>query len=358
MKQKQFIRNAAFYMALAIPFALIIAGTGCVQQEAAVTSTGMTDKPEAPTQTEDIWAFLPDVVATVGDKKITKEEFVKEALKVLRIPPGQSIPSEYLKQMTPKIAQEMVDKEILLMLAEKAGVKPSSEMVFVEFDAMYASMPVKDKGIFDARLKEQGSSFEQYKKKIGNDPNAQQGIAIDKYLKNNILDKISVSDSDIENFYKEKSEMFKTPETVTASHILIKPENESAEAKAEAKIKAGKILAQVRKAPETFGAVAKTKSACPSGKDKGNLGPFGRGQMVPEFDKVVFTLEQDKISDLVETQFGYHIIKVTDKKTAKPVPLEEVKSYIKQQLTNQKAQKAVKEVLDKEKEKLDVKINL
>ena len=80
--------------------------------------------------------------------------------------------------------------------------------------------------------------------------------------------------------------------------------------------------------------------------------------MVPAFEDAVFSMTPNTISEVVETQFGYHIIKITDKKTAANVPYEQVKEYIKQQLTGQKVQEALKETLDKEKAKYKITINV
>jgi peptidyl-prolyl cis-trans isomerase C len=354
MKHKRFIRNTALCLSLAVPFSFLTAAPGCCGEEKGATPKQVSAKPQT-----DVWAFLPEVVATVGDKKITKKDFMKEVAVVLRATGGKSIPPEYLKQMVPKMVASMVDKVILLGLADQAGVKPSSELVITEFDNMYNSLPAEQKSMMENKLKQQGVTFEEYKKKMGSDVNAQQGMAIEKYIKSNILNKINVSDSDIEKFYNVKKEMFKTPETVVASHILIKPATDTAEAKAAAKAKAEEVLKKVLANPETFGALAASESACPSGKSaQGSLGQVKRGQMVPEFEKVVFTIEPNKISDVVETQFGYHIIKVTEKNAAANVPYEKVKGYIKQQLIGQKVQEALKETLDKEKAKLNVKINV
>lgn len=357
MRHRQFIRNAAFCLSLALPLGFLNAGTNCCPPDAK-------DSAAAPQQTEakpqaDVWAFLPEVVATVGDKQITKQDFVKEVSAALQAPEGQAIPPEYLKKMAPQVAESMVDKVILLQLADQSGLKPSPELVAAEFEEMFKSLPAEQKSMMEDKLKQQGTTFEDYKKRMGNDVNAQQGLAIEKYIKNNILNKVSVSDSDAEKFYNAKKEYFKTPEMVTASHILIKPEGDTAEAKAAAKAKAEDILKKLQEKPESFGALATAESACPSGKSaQGSLGQFGRGQMVPEFEKAAFSLEPNKLSEVVETPFGYHIIKVTEKQTAADVPYEKVKGYIKQQLTGQKVQEALKETLDKEKAKLNVKINV
>ena len=358
MKHRQFIRNAAFYMSLALPMGFLSAGTGCGEKDAS-SCASVCKKAESKVNTQEAWDFLPDVVASYGDKNITRNDFIKEVSEVMKMLGGQQIPPTQLKKMAPMVAQGMVEKAILLGLADKSGVKASPELVVSEFEEMYKSMPEEQKEMFKTNLKQNGSSVDEYKVKMSSNANAQRGIAIEKYVQSNFTDKLKVSDNEAEKFYNEKGDVFKTPESVSASHILIRPENETPEAKAEAKKQAEVVLTEVRKAPETFEKVAEAKSACPSGKaSKGSLGEFGRGQMVPEFEEVAFKIEPNVISDIVETRFGYHIIKVTDKKESGQVPYEKVKEYIKKQLTGEKVQKALQEVLDKEKERLNVKINV
>lgn len=338
---------------MAVPMGFLSAEPGCK------STCAKTCKTETTADSGEQWAFLPDVVASYGKNVISKKEFVEEISKAMKVMGDQQIPPEYLKKVAPQVAQGMVEKAILLGLAEQAGVKPSSQLVISEFENMYKELPEEQKKVFSANLTQNGSSIGEYKVKLGSNVKAQEGIAIEKYVKSNILDKIQVTDNDAEKFYNEKSELFKAPERISASHILIKPEGDTQEAKAAAKVKAEKILAELKKAPESFGSLAAANSECPSGKSsEGSLGEFARGQMVPEFEEVAFKIEPNTISDLVETKFGYHIIKVTEKKESETIPYEKVKGYIKKQLTGEKVQKALKQVIDKEKERLNVKINV
>jgi parvulin-like peptidyl-prolyl isomerase len=128
----------------------------------------------------------------------------------------------------------------------------------------------------------------------------------------------------VEEYYKTNEASYESKEQVKASHILIKadPTNDAA-----AKAKAEAVLKRVQK--EDFGKVAAEVSDDPGSKvKKGDLGYFGHGQMVPEFEKVAFELPVGKISGLVKSNFGYHIIKVTDKKAASKSSFESVKNEI------------------------------
>jgi peptidyl-prolyl cis-trans isomerase D len=149
------------------------------------------------------------------------------------------------------------------------------------------------------------------------------------------------TDADAKQFYDDNIKSFKTDDQIRASHILITvPKNASDADRAKAKDKAQQILAQVRAHPEQFADLAKQDSQDPGSADKGgDLGWFGRGAMVKPFEDAAFALKPNQISDLVQSDFGYHIIKVTDAKPAGTKSFDEVKASILATLKAQQAQK-------------------
>ena len=139
----------------------------------------------------------------------------------------------------------------------------------------------------------------------------------------------AVSDAEVEEFYNSNPEQFTMGATVNASHILVDSEEKAIEILAE--IKGGK----------SFEECAKEYSSCPSGQNGGNLGDFGRGQMVPEFDSAVFGMEVGAITDSpVQTQFGYHLIKLNSKSEGGVTPLDEVRDSVRSMLYSEKQKKA------------------
>ncbi|MGH9162020.1 MAG: SurA N-terminal domain-containing protein, partial [Vicinamibacteraceae bacterium] len=146
---------------------------------------------------------------------------------------------------------------------------------------------------------------------------------------------ITVSPQEAQQHYKDNIKQYSTPEQVRASHVLLETEGED-----EAKVRkqAEGLLAQIKKGAD-IAAIAKKYSDDPGSKDKGgDLGYFGRGAMVKEFDDVAFSLKPGQISDLVKSQYGFHIIKVVDKKPAATQPLKAVQNQILEQLKWQRAQ--------------------
>ncbi|MES2047924.1 MAG: peptidylprolyl isomerase [Pseudomonadota bacterium] len=140
-------------------------------------------------------------------------------------------------------------------------------------------------------------------------------------------------------FYEQNPASFQQGESASASHILFSLENGAVESLVKAKAEG--ILAQVKANPTHFASLAKDHSTCPSGQEGGALGQFGRGQMVPEFENAVFSTASGEIApELVETQFGYHIIQVTDRKGGEPVAFDEVKERLQEFLSEMAGRKA------------------
>lgn len=150
------------------------------------------------------------------------------------------------------------------------------------------------------------------------------------YAGNKIIANVRVTDDEIREYYEENKEKFVADATVNASHILVDSEE-----------RANEILAEIKSGKISFEDAARANSSCPSSEQGGSLGDFGRGQMVPEFDSAVFSMEVGEISAApVKTQFGYHLIKLNSKTEAKPRELAEIKAELGEALLAQKRQKA------------------
>lgn len=159
------------------------------------------------------------------------------------------------------------------------------------------------------------------------------------------MSEVAVSDDEVKAFYEEHKEEFKKPATMKAHHILVAEE-----------AKAKEILEKLQKDPSKFEEIAKSDSTCPSGKQGGDLGSFGEGQMVPEFDQACKTAEIGKIVGPVKTQFGFHIIRVDERKEAEIATLDEVKEGIRNEMLPQKQQSTFQAYIEELKKELNVKV--
>ena len=322
--------------------------------------------PAKPKTLDEAFAFLPDVLAVIGDKKITKQDFLKQL---------GNVPPEYIAQLQPEMlkaqSKQMIDMlvkaEVLLAVAEKAGCKSSRETVLAEFDKKLKAMPKEQLDMIEKQLKLQGKTLDDVKKQLVSDPNAIRFSAIQKYVDEKIRPTIKVTDADIEKFYRENQDRFKMPESVNAAHILIstmpdpnaaKKPDAAAQAKLDqgAKAKAEKILAQLKQGAD-FAKLAAQESSCGSKTNGGNLGEFQRGAMVPEFEKAAFALTKPgELSPVVKTQFGYHIIRLNSKKAAGVAPLAQVRETIRGSLLNQALGKAVDDAVEAAKKSMKVTV--
>ena len=331
----------------------------------AVKAPAKAEAKPAPKTIEQTLAFLPPVIAEGTGIKITKEQLIKEV--AMQIPPQalSEIPEAKLKDLIRNMAKGMIDRELLSVVAQKNGYKPSAKLVVNEIDKGLAQLPKEKMDQLEAQFKMQGKTLDSYKQEVAKDPMAQKGAALSKFVKDKIEPKCKVSDEEAEKFYRENQNRFEIPEEIAASHILIKVEAPAGKEKdkealekvdKEALAKAAAILAQLRQGAD-FEKMAEKESDCPSGKSaKGSLGKFKRGSMVPEFEKAAFALNKGELSGVVKTQFGYHIIKVTDKIPASHQSFEKVKANIKSYLALPKIEKMLKELLEKERAALNVKV--
>jgi peptidyl-prolyl cis-trans isomerase C len=169
-------------------------------------------------------------------------------------------------------------------------------------------------------------------------------MVVNRLLETEIAPKIGVSSDDIAAFYKRNPKEFTAPERVRASHILIAvPAGADAATKATALAKANGILKSVRGGGD-FSALARENSQDPgSAANGGDLGFFQQGQMVGAFNDTAFKLGKGEVSDVIETEFGYHIIKVTDKQASRPVTIEEARPQIEKYLQGVNRKKATEE---------------
>jgi peptidyl-prolyl cis-trans isomerase C len=189
--------------------------------------------------------------------------------------------------------------------------------------------------------------------------NIKKGMLRQQLLNKEVLEKVSVSPKEVETFYNEHKDTYVQEEAVRARHILIKvapdasPENDQ-----KAKERAQTVLTKAKKG-EDFSKLAAQNSEDPTNKDNGgDLGYFGRGRMVKPFEDAAFGLKAGQISDPVRSQFGYHIIKVEDRREAKRLSFAEAKQQVEKDLTREKARVRYGEYVAGLREKAKITVNL
>jgi len=162
-----------------------------------------------------------------------------------------------------------------------------------------------------------------------------------------LRDTIQIPEAEVRNHYQQNLSSYQLPERVRASHILLKTEGKSPEETEKIKAKATELLLRVKQGADFAQLARKNSEDTVSAANGGDLGVFGRGSMVPEFENAAFTLAVGAISDLVKTQFGFHIIKVTEKQPSRTQTFEEVESLIRPTLLQRKADQMAQDLADK-----------
>jgi len=280
------------------------------------------------------------VVATVDGKEIKGSELERQ-LQALQGQLMRRVTPEQLGQMMPRLQQQavanLVNEKLLLAAAAKKNITISdAELGKAKEDVMKGAPPGQT---LESALAQANLTMDEFTAQM------RDGLTIRKLMED-VVSKAEVSDADVKDFYDKNPDHFKKPETVSARHILIKVDDTTDEAKkAEARKKAETVRERLVKG-EDFATVCAETSDDPGSKDNGGLYEnFPRGQMVPPFEEAAFTQKAGEVGPLVETQFGFHIIKVEKHNEAGMADLTEVKDRVKGFLENRKKQEAAQAYL-------------
>lgn len=236
--------------------------------------------------------------------------------------------------------RQILDELIMDKLVAKAAAAEvvSDEDVAAEIAKLKKQFPSQE--AFEAQLKEAGQSPEKLQAAL------RTMLQQQRWMQAQIKDGDKITDADARKFYDANTEEFKNPEQVKASHILFLVNKDDSGDVAKQKEAAAKKAAARAKKGEDFNKLAKELSEEPGAKESGgDLGFFAKDRMVPEFAEAAFSQKPGTVSDPVKTQFGWHVIKVTEKKPAGTVPYDEVKEQITAYLKNNKQREAVQAIL-------------
>ncbi|TET06628.1 MAG: hypothetical protein E3J83_05880 [Candidatus Atribacteria bacterium] len=254
------------------------------------------------TNTEDVETILPPetILASFGGQTITLGEFNQI---------WEEVPEDYKLQLDKSmVLDQMISEKLLIQEAKNMG------------------------------LEEDNDVLEQIKKMA-------EQILVQALIEREILDKIKVNDEEVLEYYEQNKDSFTEKEQVHLYNILLETEEEAQD-----------VLEQL-KAGGDFSEIAIEKSAGPSAAQGGDLGYLSKGTMIPEIEEVIFALEVEELSKVIKTDFGFHILKITEKKPETIKTLEEVKEDIIQTLLPDKQKEAFENLLEELKSKSEIEIN-
>jgi peptidyl-prolyl cis-trans isomerase C len=272
-------------------------------------------------------------VAVVNGVVIARIQFDKE-LKVHleRVSrQGGQIADDQMEALKKDILEGLIEREVLYQESQKAGIKIADQKVDDQVAAIKKRFPNEEE--FKKALAGMGLTEEEVREQI------QHGLAIRELIDQKVANKVVITDEETKAYYDANPQLFNQPEEVKASHILIKVEPTADDATKAAARKKIEDLQQKLKAGGDFAELAKENSEGPSNVRGGDLGYFKRGQMVKPFEDVAYSMKIDEVSDLVETRFGYHLIKVSDKMPEQTLAYADVKDKIAQRLKQEKVEK-------------------
>jgi peptidyl-prolyl cis-trans isomerase C len=332
----------------------LVLGTACQKPSAprlntaasAQTGAAAPAARQTPAPPKPMPAQIPDVLARVNGEAVTKTDFDR-LIRNMELGSGP-IPAERRDEVLRRALDQLVTYTVLMQEAKTRDVSVADAEVDARVQKMQSQFPSEAE--FKKALAARSTTLERLR------ADARIDLIIGKMMDTALEGQTPPTDAEIREFYDKNPSNFQQKEAVRASHILILvDEKADAAAKQKARATIDAVLKRA-KAGEDFAALAREHSQDGSAAQGGDLGFFGRGRMVPAFDQVAFSLKPGDISDVVTTQFGYHVIKVAEQRAPTTVPFEQVSERIRKFLTEQKKQQRASAFIDDVKKRAKIEV--
>jgi peptidyl-prolyl cis-trans isomerase C len=296
----------------------------------ALAQTEPAPAPPAQAGTATGPAEFPDVVARVNGAEITKKALLNRAEALRNQMPALEIGADFYQ----RVLADMVSGELLYQSVEQKGLAPTDAEVDSELQSQKGRLGGEAE--FQKALDSQGITVDELRVEL------KKEIAIQNLVEKQIMPTITVTEEEKHKFYDENSAQMKRPPQFRVAHILIGIDAKATEEqKAEAKKKATAIHGMIE-AGQDFAELAKKNSDDPGSKENGGELPWmSPGQTVPEFEAAARALKPGELSGVVETKFGYHIIRMKETREAGVIPYEEVQDRIDQFLKRKSLQEKI-----------------
>lgn len=295
------------------------------------------------------------IVATVNGEPILQQAVDFELQRLIHLYQQQGMPEQQLRLQIDALRahalNQAIGTKLLIDEAKRLDIPVSGEALDAQFER-YVMQFGGDREKFAKAVEAQGMTLDSFKQEL------KQGVMI-----NTLIDQVCAAvpaptEEEVTAHYEAHQAEYATEDRVLAQHILIKPASDSADDKAAAKAKLADIRARIVSGESTFEAEAQTHSDCPSGKSNGgSLGWFGKGMMVKPFEDVAFAIAQNEISEILETQFGYHIIVKTGEEAGRTPTLAEIRDKVTEFVFHAKRGQAVSDHVAELRAKADVKLS-
>ena len=283
--------------------------------------------------------------AIVNGQEISGEAVQFELDRLVRFYMSHGMTIEEVKKNMTKLEEKALEQAIGAKLLLDEAAKLAMPISAVEIDAEVSKVITQVGGPenYKKALEAQGISEEQFRKEL------EKGARVNKLVEKACSGVAEPTDEEVAAFYEAHKDEYVEPEQVLCQHILVKGSDDAALDKIKA-------IRERVVAGADFAEEAKKNSDCPSGQQGGSLGWFGRGMMVPEFDKVAFEMKKGEVSGIVTTQFGYHIIYKADQKGGGKQTLVDVHDQIKDLLRHTARGRAMDAYVAELREKANVEM--
>jgi peptidyl-prolyl cis-trans isomerase C len=285
-------------------------------------------------------ALFPALVARVNGKPVLGrdlEQRVRGELATIGNPAWKDLRDDYRNEVTGRALAQLIGDELLYQKAAASGVTATAAETQAEFDKV-AKTYANDAAL-NAELVNRGIDRKTLMRELT------RGLIVQKYVQENITKKLVVTPAEIADYYKANPDEFKHGELIRTSHILIgMPENATPEQDYIAKQLAEGLLARARKG-EDFAKLAKENSTDPSASRGGDIGMTQIGELEEAYEQATQKLKVGEIGGIVKTSYGYHIIKLTDRKAAGTATLDEVRAQLTEFLKGKKEDDEVSKLI-------------
>lgn len=294
-------------------------------------------------------ALFPAVVARVNGKAVLGrdlEQLVRGELAQIGNPEWKNLRDDYRGQLTMESLTSLVSTKLLYQKAMATGIKATDLEIQAEMQKI--SKGFQSDAEMNAALASQQLDRPTLEKNLG------QTVAIAKFVEENVTKKIAITPEETAKYYREHPAEFQHPDIVRSSHILIRPAGDTPEQDQLAKQRAEALLARIKKG-EDFAKLAKENSVDNSASQGGDIGFSAKDNLAPEYANAIFAMPVGAVQ-LVKTSFGYHVVKVTEKKKEGLSTLDEVKDQLTAFLKEQKGQEELAKIINQLRDQAKVEI--
>lgn len=329
----------------------VVAIAGCRKTPAAqaASAQGQTAQPTpaTPEPPKPMPAQLPDVLAKVNGEAVTKVAF-ERLIKNMEAGARQTVPADRRDEIYRGALDQLITYTVLSQETKARNVTVTDAEVDAQLQEMRGQFETED--AFKKALADRGLTLQQMR------DDARINMVIQKMVQAEVASQPPPTDAQVREFYDKNPDKFEQPETLRASHILIRADAKADEATRQKALAEAEAVLAKAKAGADFAELARKHSADGSAQQGGDLGFFRRGQMVPAFDQAAWALKDGEISGVVTTQFGHHIIKAIERKPGAAVPFDMVSAKIREFLGEQQKEQRAEAFVQELKKKARIEV--